>query len=235
MSTATTEDLKIEPKLHHSWKKALEEEFGKAYFAELKKFLEKENAAGQTVYPLEVNIFTAFNLTPFDEVKVVLLGQDPYHGPKQAHGLSFSVLDGITPPPSLKNIFKELQADLGVEIPKSGDLTKWAKEGVFLLNAILTVRAQKPASHQKKGWEDFTDAVIKTLSDKREGLVYILWGKFAQSKEVLIDTKKHYVLKAAHPSPFSADKGFFGSKPFSKTNKILEKLGKEPIDWDLTK
>jgi uracil-DNA glycosylase len=181
------------------------------------------------------NIFAAFNLTHFDEVKVVLLGQDPYHGPKQAHGLSFSVLEGITPPPSLKNIFKELHDDLGYDIPKNGNLTKWAKQGVFLLNAILTVRANKPASHQKKGWEEFTDAVIKVLSDKREGLVFILWGKFAQSKEDLIDTKKHYVLKAAHPSPFSADKGFFGSKPFSKTNKILVKLGKEPIDWDLTK
>lgn len=235
MSTATANDVKIDPKLDKTWKEALEDEFGKTYFKELKKFLQEEKAAGQTVYPLGANIFTAFNLTPFDKVKVVLLGQDPYHGPRQAHGLSFSVLDGITPPPSLKNIFKELHDDIGAAIPQNGDLSKWAKEGVFLLNAILTVRAHKPASHQKKGWEEFTDAVIKTLSDKREGLVFILWGKFAQSKEELIDTKKHYILKAAHPSPFSADKGFFGSKPFSKTNKILEKLGKEPIDWDLTK
>ncbi len=235
MTSTQEQTIKIDPQLHPSWKEALQDEFGKPYFKELKKFLQEEKAAGQTVYPLGGNIFTAFNLTPFDEVKVVLLGQDPYHGPKQAHGLSFSVLEGVTPPPSLKNIFKELKDDLGYEIPESGNLTKWAKEGVFLLNAILTVRAHKPASHQKKGWEEFTDAVIRTLSDQREGLVFILWGKFAQSKEALIDTKKHHILKSAHPSPFSADKGFFGSKPFSKTNKLLEKLGKEPVDWNLMK
>lgn len=226
---------KIDPKIDPSWKEVLIEEFSADYFKELKAFLTKEKESGVSVYPPGPEIFSAFNLTPFDKVKVVLLGQDPYHGKNQAHGLSFSVKKGITPPPSLKNIFKELHADLGLPIPESGDLTKWAEQGVFLLNAILTVQAKKPASHQKKGWEKFTDAVIKTISDKKEGVIFILWGKFAQSKEELIDKDKHYVLKAAHPSPYSADKGFFSSKPFSKVNSLLNKIGKKPIDWDLTK
>ncbi len=225
---STKEDVKIEP----SWKAALEGEFGKEYFLKLKEFLREEKSKGFTIYPTGSRIFSAFELTPFDKVKVVLLGQDPYHGPGQAHGLSFSVQDGITPPPSLKNIYKELHTDLGLPIPVKGDLTKWAKQGVFLLNAMLTVRANAAASHQKKGWEEFTDAVIKTLSDQKSGIVFLLWGKFAQGKETLIDTSKHYVLKAAHPSPLAGG-AFFGSRPFSRTNDILVKLGKEPIDWNL--
>jgi uracil-DNA glycosylase len=226
---------KIDPKIDPGWKKVLIEEFSADYFNEMKEFLKKEKESGASIYPPGPEIFSAFNLTPFDKVKVVLLGQDPYHGKNQAHGLSFSVKEGITPPPSLKNIFKELHNDTGLPIPQSGNLTKWAEQGVFLLNAILTVEAKKPASHQKKGWEKFTDAVIKTISDKKEGIVFILWGKFAQSKEELIDKSKHFILKAAHPSPYSADKGFFGSKPFSKVNSLLKKTGKDPIDWDLTK
>jgi uracil-DNA glycosylase len=233
MQTETEDKPKIDPQIEEGWKKALAHEFGSDYFTELKDFLKKEKAAGRVIYPAGPDIFAAFNLTPFNKVKVVLLGQDPYHGKGQAHGLSFSVREGTKPPPSLQNIFKELHDDLGLEIPNTGDLTPWAEQGVFLLNAILTVRASEPASHQKHGWEEFTDAVIRTLSDKKEGLVFLLWGKFAQSKEELIDKKKHYVLKAAHPSPYSAYNGFFGSKPFSKTNEILEKLGKKPIDWSL--
>ena len=185
------------------------------------------------VYPPGPSIFEAFNLTPFDKVKVVILGQDPYHGDGQAHGLSFSVPDGIKPPPSLVNIFKELHQDLSIPIPKSGNLTKWAKQGVLLLNATLTVRAKTPGSHQKKGWEQFTDAAIRSLSNEKEGLVFMLWGRFAQEKESLIDHQKHFILKAAHPSPFSAHNGFFKCRHFSKTNDILKKLGKEPIDWTL--
>jgi uracil-DNA glycosylase len=233
MAVLETAEVKIEPQIEEGWREALQDEFSKEYFKHLKKFLKEEKAMGKKIYPLGKDIFAAFNLTPFDKVKVVLLGQDPYHGERQAHGLSFSVLDDVKAPPSLQNIFKELQEDLNIPIPKSGNLTKWAKQGVFLLNAILTVEAHKPASHQKKGWEEFTDAVIKTLSDKKKGLVFILWGKFAQSKAELIDTSKHYILQSTHPSPYSADRGFFGSKPFSKTNKILEKEGKKPIDWDL--
>ena len=225
-SNSTKNDVKIEA----GWKAALEEEFGKEYFLKLKDFLREEKKQGHVIYPPGPNIFSAFDLTPFDEVKVVLLGQDPYHGAGQAHGLSFSVQDGVTPPPSLKNIFKELYTDLGIPAPPNGDLTHWAKQGVFLLNAILTVRANSAASHQKKGWEEFTDAVIKTISDKKTGIVFLLWGKFAQGKESLIDTSKHFVLKAAHPSPLAGG-AFFGSKPFSKTNEILLKLGKKPIEW----
>ena len=232
MDSIKAEGIKSDVKIEESWKKALEDEFGKEYFIKLRNFLKEEKNNGQTIYPPGSQIFSAFNLTPFDKVKVVLLGQDPYHGPNQAHGLSFSVRDGVTPPPSLKNIYKELHADLELPIPQSGDLTKWAEQGVFLLNAILTVRANTAASHQKKGWEEFTDAVIKTISDKKEGIVFLLWGKFAQGKEVLIDTSKHYVLKAAHPSPLAGG-AFFGSRPFSKTNDILRKLGKAPIEWNL--
>jgi len=224
---------KIDPAMEAGWKNALAEEFGKEYFVHLKQFLKEEKANGFQIYPPGPQIFAAFNNTPFDSVKVVILGQDPYHGPGQAHGLSFSVQDGVKPPPSLQNIFKELHNDVGLPVPAGGDLTNWARQGVFLLNAILTVRAKSPASHQKKGWEEFTDAVIKILSDKKEGIVFILWGKYAQSKEALIDANKHYILKAPHPSPYSADSGFFDSKPFSKTNEILKKIGKQEIDWRL--
>ncbi|HEY8927873.1 MAG TPA: uracil-DNA glycosylase [Mucilaginibacter sp.] len=220
--------------LEPGWLNILHDEFDKPYMAELRKFLQQEKESGQVVYPRNADIFNAFNTTPFDEVKVVILGQDPYHGEHQAHGLSFSVQKGITPPPSLKNIYKELVTDIpGFTIPNHGDLTAWAKQGVLLLNASLTVRANTPGSHQKKGWETFTDTVIKKLSDEKEGLVFILWGAFAQAKAELIDGKKHHIIKSPHPSPFSADRGFFGSKPFSKTNDILIKEGKKPIDWQI--
>ena len=186
-----------------------------------------------TVYPPGSQIFSAFNFTPFDEVRVVIIGQDPYHGPGQANGLCFSVSEGIKKPPSLENIFKELNSDLGIPIPTSGNLEKWANQGVLLLNASLTVRANTPNSHQDFGWHIFTDAVIKTLSDNKEGLVFLLWGKFVQSKEGLINTEKHHLLKAAHPSPYSAYNGFFGCRHFSKTNEILSKMGKPQVDWAL--
>ncbi len=220
--------------LEPGWLHVLHDEFDKLYMVELRSFLKKEKDEGHKVYPKNADIFNAFNTTPFDKVEVVILGQDPYHGEHQAHGLSFSVQKGITPPPSLKNIYKELATDIpGFEIPKHGDLTEWAEQGVLLLNASLTVRASSPGSHQKKGWEEFTDTVIKKLSDEKEGLVFILWGSFAQAKAELIDQKKHHIIKSPHPSPFSADRGFFGSKPFSKTNEILEKEGKKPIDWQI--
>ncbi|MEK7200291.1 MAG: uracil-DNA glycosylase [Bacteroidota bacterium] len=220
-------DVKIEP----SWKEILKPEFTKPYFLQVVTHLKTEKASGATVYPPGQLIFNAFNTTHFTDVKVVILGQDPYHGAGQAHGLSFSVPDGIATPPSLQNIYKELHTDIGMPIPTSGNLIHWAKQGVFLLNAILTVRANEPASHAKIGWMDFTDAVIRKISDNKTGIVFLLWGKFAQEKQVLIDETKHFVLKAAHPSPFSADKGFFGCKHFSRTNEILIKQGLEPIDW----
>jgi len=220
--------------LDPSWMEVLKAEFGKDYMIKLKDFLQKEKAAGQVVYPKNSEIFNAFNTTHFDDIKVVILGQDPYHGAHQAHGLSFSVQKGIATPRSLINIYKELQTDIpGFKIPTHGNLEEWAKQGVLLLNATLTVRASSPGSHQKQGWEEFTDEVIKTISDKKEGIVFILWGAFAQSKAALIDEQKHFILKSPHPSPFSADRGFFGSKPFSKTNAILEKEGKKPIDWQI--
>lgn len=200
--------MQLDPKIEPSWKAALESEFGAAYMKELKAFLIEEKLKGQVLFPPGKDIFNAFNLTPFDNVKVVILGQDPYHGKGQAHGLCFSVPDGITPPPSLVNIFKELHNDLGVSFPKSGNLEGWAKQGALLLNAILTVRADQPASHHGQGWERFTDAVIKLLSDTKEHLVFILWGNYARQKKALIDTSKHLVLEAAHPSPFSASNGF---------------------------
>ncbi|HEY1019672.1 MAG TPA: uracil-DNA glycosylase [Sediminibacterium sp.] len=224
-------DVKIDP----SWKAVLKHEFTKPYFLQVATHLKTEKASGTTVYPPGQLIFNAFNTTPFNEVKVVILGQDPYHNPGQAHGLSFSVPDGVPPPPSLVNIYKELHTDIGLPIPKTGNLTKWAQQGVFLLNAILTVRANEPASHSKIGWMDFTDAVIKKLSAEKSGLVFLLWGKFAQEKQVLIDETRHTVLKAAHPSPFSADKGFFGCRHFSRTNEVLMKQGLAPIDWSPTK
>lgn len=221
---------KITPIIHESWKEVLIDEFNKPYFADLKKFLVEEKTR-YAVYPPGNLIFNAFNETPFDKVKVVLLGQDPYHGRGQAHGLCFSVPQGIAAPPSLVNIFKEIQTDIGLPVPDHGNLEAWAKQGVLLLNATLTVRANQALSHQNKGWETFTDRVIQVLSEKKNGLVFLLWGRNAKAKEAFIDTSKHYILKAAHPSPFSADSGFFGCKHFSKTNEILQKQSTAPIDW----
>ena len=214
-----------------TWKTALTDEFDKKYFEDLIAFIKNEIASGQTIYPPGKLIFNAFDLTPFDEVKVVIIGQDPYHGAGQAHGLCFSVPKGVPPPPSLVNIYKELNADLDIEISKSGNLEKWAKQGILLLNSMLTVRAQQAASHQKKGWEQFTDAVIKELNDKKSGIVFLLWGAYAQEKGKIIDTQKHHILKTAHPSPLSATK-FFGCKHFSKTNQLLKQQNKSPIDWN---
>ncbi len=222
----------ISPKIHDSWKKVLVNEFSSEYFKELKNFLIEEKKK-YTIYPPGEYIFSAFNRTPFDNVKVVIIGQDPYHGEGQAHGLCFSVQQGIKPPPSLVNIFKELKNDIGIDIPTHGSLEKWAENGVLLLNATLTVRASQAGSHQKKGWETFTNAVIKKVSENKEGIVFLLWGRYAQDKDVLIDTEKHHVLKAAHPSPFSAYNGFFGCKHFSKTNHFLKEKGKVEIDWEI--
>ena len=219
-------DLKVEA----SWKTMLYGEFEKQYFKELVSFVTQEYTS-YTIYPSKNQIFAAFDHCELDRLKVVVLGQDPYHGEGQANGLCFSVSEGIKPPPSLVNIFKEIQNDLGIQIPKSGNLERWAKQGVLLLNATLTVRANAPGSHQNKGWEQFTDEVIRTLSNSKENLVFILWGAFAQKKEVLIDAKKHFILKAAHPSPFSAYKGFLGCGHFSKTNEYLKKLGLKEIVW----
>ncbi len=223
----------IEPKIEESWKKILFDEFQKPYFSDLKARVVEDITKKMVIYPPAQKIFAAFDHTPFDKVKVVILGQDPYHGPGQAHGLCFSVPEGIKPPPSLVNIFKEIHSDLGLPIPKTGNLEPWTKQGVLLLNAILTVSAGQAASHQGLGWEEFTDAVIRHLSEEREGIVFLLWGKYAQEKGAIIDTSKHFVLKAAHPSPFSADSGFFGCRHFSKTNEILKGIGKEEIDWRL--
>lgn len=224
----------MDVKINDSWKQVLKEEFEKPYFDQIVNFLKTERAAGKTTFPSGPNIFNAFNKTPFDKVKVVILGQDPYHGIGQAHGLSFSVLPGVKIPPSLQNIFKEIKADIGVEnSPNFGDLTHWAEQGILLLNAALTVRNGEPMSHAKIGWAQFTDAVIKTISDKKENVIFLLWGKFAQDKQVLINTDSHYILKAAHPSPLSAHNGFFGCKHFSKTNEILVKQGENPIDWKI--
>ncbi|MBC7511249.1 MAG: uracil-DNA glycosylase [Ferruginibacter sp.] len=223
-------DVQIEP----SWKEELKNEFTKPYFLEIVTFLKIEKNAGKIIYPPGALLFNAFNQTPFNKVKVVIIGQDPYHNPGQAHGLSFSVPNGIKPPPSLVNIYKEIQKDLGIAMPVSyGNLTRWAEQGVLLLNAILTVRANEPASHAKIGWMNFTDSVITKISDEKKGVIFLLWGKFAQEKQLLIDETKHFVLKAAHPSPFSADKGFFGCKHFSKTNDLLTNQGLTPVDWKL--
>lgn len=219
-------------KIEESWKAVLNDEFKKLYFQQIITFLKSEKASGKIIYPPGNLIFNAFEKTPFNKVKVVILGQDPYHGKGQAHGLSFSVPNGIKAPPSLQNIFKELKSDLGIEIPPNfTDLTKWAEQGVLLLNASLTVREGLPFSHATFGWANFTDEVISKISEKKENIVFLLWGKFAQQKQDLIDEGKHLVLKAAHPSPFSADKGFFGCKHFSKTNEFLMKNGELPIDW----
>lgn len=220
-------DVKIEP----SWKKLLKTEFGKPYFQNIVLHIKTEKEQGKTIYPPGSFIFNAFNTTPVEKVKVVILGQDPYHGPRQAHGLSFSVQTGVPQPPSLMNIFKELNTDLGLAIPQHGNLENWAKQGVLLLNASLTVRANEPMSHAQIGWSAFTNTVIKKISEEKEHVVFILWGKFAQEKIPLIDQSKHYIIKSAHPSPLSAHNGFFGSRPFSKTNEYLVKHGIDPIDW----
>jgi uracil-DNA glycosylase len=222
----------VKPQIEPSWKEVLKEEFSASYFASLKEFLVEEKKK-YTIYPPGSLIFNAFNHTPFDKVKVVILGQDPYHGRGQAHGLCFSVPQGIKPPPSLVNIFKEQHDDLGIPIPNHGNLVKWADQGILLLNATLTVRANQAGSHQGKGWEQFTDAVIKKISEQRVGVVFLLWGRYAQAKEDLIDQSKHYILKAAHPSPFSAFNGFFGCNHFSKTNDLLARHAFPPIDWTL--
>lgn len=219
-------DVKIAP----SWKSRLENEFSQPYFNQLIEFVKQEYKT-QTVYPPGKEIFKAFDACEFNDAKVVIIGQDPYHGAGQANGLCFSVHDGIRMPPSLVNIFKEIQSDIGKPIPKSGDLTRWAEQGVLLLNATLTVRASSPGSHQNKGWESFTDAVIKKISDEKENVVFLLWGSYAQKKGEVIDRKKHHVLMSAHPSPFSADRGFFGNKHFSKTNEYLRSKGLKEIDW----
>ena len=222
----------MEVKIEQSWKEALAGEFEKPYFASLVRFLHEEKAAGQRIYPPGSRIFKAFELTPVDQVKVVILGQDPYHGAGQAMGLSFSVTANIPAPPSLKNIFKEIHDDLGITMSGYPDLEKWARQGVLLLNAVLTVRAGQPASHSSIGWTEFTDAVIKYISDHCTGVVFLLWGNFARSKKALIDTTRHYVLEAAHPSPLARG-AFFGCRHFSKTNEILAREGKTPIDWQL--
>ena len=223
---------KIDPIMENGWKALLQPEFNTIYFKGIKKFLLEEKLA-YTIYPAGQNIFAAFNITPFDNVKVVILGQDPYHGPGQANGLCFSVPPGVSLPPSLLNIFKELNTDLNLPMPNHGNLESWARQGVLLLNATLTVRANNAGSHQNKGWEIFTDAVIRLLSDKKDGLVFLLWGNYAQAKQNLIDGNKHYILKAAHPSPLSAFRGFFGCRHFSETNRLLVLQGKAPIDWAL--
>lgn len=223
---------KNEPDIPESWNNLLRQEFQCEYFQELKDFLRSEKRRYQ-IYPPENEMWAAFNTVSFDKVKVVILGQDPYHGPGQANGLSFSVRKSVAVPPSLKNIFKELHNDLSIPVPSHGDLSKWASQGVFLLNAVLTVRERQPRSHQKQGWEHFTDKVIQLLSEHRHGLIFLLWGRYAQKKQELIDTTDHFVLQAPHPSPYSANKGFFGCRHFSQTNKILREMGSKPIDWQI--
>ncbi len=226
--------VKVNPKIEESWKKVLSEEFNSDYFRKIKEFLLKEKNTNKTIYPPGDYIFNAFNQTPFQQVKVVIIGQDPYHGANQAHGLSFSVQDGVNHPPSLINIFKEIESDLNISYPNSGNLTPWAKQGVLLLNATLTVRKSEANSHQNIGWQKFTDNVIQHLSEKRENIVFLLWGGFAKKKGAKIDHSKHHVLTAGHPSPLSANKGYwFGNKHFSKTNHILSKLGQTEIDWQI--
>ena len=223
----------MEVQIESSWKERLSDEFVKPYFNQIALHLKMERAAGKTIYPPGSLLFHSFSLTPFAQVEVVIIGQDPYHGAGQAMGLSFSVPVGVPFPPSLLNIFKELRQDIGLAIPSHGNLSHWAQQGVLLLNASLSVRANEPNSHAMIGWHEFTDAVIRKISDERDGVVFLLWGKFAQNKQPLIDETRHLVLKSTHPSPFSADKGFFGCRHFSKTNEYLTKSGKDPIDWKL--
>ncbi|WP_036299860.1 uracil-DNA glycosylase [Methylotenera sp. L2L1] len=223
--------------LHSSWQAVIGEELAKPYMQSLRAFLMQEKSAGKTIFPPSSLIFNAFNHTPFDKVRVVIIGQDPYHGlykgQPQAHGLSFSVPEGIALPPSLLNIFKEIESDLGIKMRGKGDLTSWANQGVLLLNATLTVEMGNAGSHQKRGWETFTDAAIAALNQHREGLVFVLWGSYAQKKGEMIDPKKHLVLKSVHPSPLSAHRGFFGNHQFSSINEYLKKRGEEPIDWQV--
>lgn len=228
--TTLEQNTSINPQIEESWKEALKNEFKQDYFTNLKTFLVEEKKK-HVIYPPGPMIFNAFNYTPFNNVKVVLLGQDPYHGPGQAHGLCFSVANGVQKPPSLINIFKEIHSDLGITRPMNGNLEKWAKQGVLLLNATLTVRAHQAGSHQKKGWETFTDAAITAISRNKTGVVFLLWGAYAQAKVSIIDQSKHFVLTAPHPSPLSVTRGFFGCKHFSKTNEILRNQGKVEIDW----
>lgn len=216
-----------------TWQTLLAGEKQQPYFQKIMDFIKSERTKGKTIYPKQSDIFNALKYTPFENVKVVIIGQDPYHGPGQAHGLSFSVLPGIKPPPSLQNIFKELHNDVGFKIPNHGTLIKWAEQGVLLLNAVLTVEAGKPQSHANIGWENFTDKIIRSINDEKEGVVFLLWGSPAQRKGAHIDTKRHYVLKTTHPSPLSAHRGFLGSKHFSQTNTLLKKMGKQPIDWQI--
>ena len=220
-------------KLEDSWKACLLPEFDQDYMRQLRAFLKTQKQSGKVIYPKGNEYFKAFELTPFERVRVVILGQDPYHGPGQAHGLCFSVPSGVRPPPSLQNIFKEIQSDLKVPIPQHGCLDAWAEQGVLLLNSVLTVEQAKAAAHQGKGWEQFTDVVIRELNDKREHLVFLLWGSYAQKKGQFIDRKKHCVLTAPHPSPLSAHRGFMGCRHFSKTNHYLQQQGLAPIDWSL--
>lgn len=220
----------MDVKIADSWKDKLQNEFEKEYFTELTKFVKNEYQT-HTVYPKGRLIFNAFDQCGFEQLKVVIIGQDPYHGEGQANGLCFSVNDGVKMPPSLINIFKEIQSDLGNPFPNSGNLERWAKQGVLLLNATLTVRAQNPGSHQNKGWEQFTDSVIKTISEEKEGIVFLLWGAFAQKKGEMINGSKHKILSSAHPSPFAANRGFFGNKHFSQVNDYLQKNGQKPIAW----
>lgn len=233
MTAPSTHSTTNSVKLEKSWLTRLSSEFESDRMKKLRGFLREEISHKKKIYPKPQDWFAAFDLTPFDKVKVVIVGQDPYHGPGQAHGLSFSVRDGVRFPPSLQNIFKEMKDDLGLPIPKSGSLESWAKQGVLLLNSVLTVEEGKAASHQKRGWEEFTDAVIAKINKEKEGVAFILWGSYAQKKGEHIDRKKHFVLESVHPSPLSAHRGFFGSKPFSKVNAYLKSQGKTPIDWSL--
>lgn len=217
-----------------SWLQYLQPEFEKPYMKQLKEFLRSEKQQGKVIYPKGADYFAAFNRTPFEQVKVVVLGQDPYHGDGEAHGLCFSVPQGIAIPPSLRNIYQELKSDLGCAVPKHGTLYHWADQGVLLLNSILTVEKDQAASHRNKGWETFTDRVIDVLNQQKEGLVFILWGSYAQKKASFVDTQKHLVIKGVHPSPLSAHRGFMGSKPFSKVNEYLERTGRTPIDWQIS-
>jgi len=220
----------MEVKIEESWKEVLKEEFEKTYFSQLAEFVKSEYLQ-HMVFPAGKEIFNAFNFCTFDRVKVVIIGQDPYHGPGQAHGLCFSVREGVDLPPSLKNIFKEINNDLGIPVPPTGDLSRWAKQGVLLLNATLTVRAHTAGSHQKKGWENFTDEVIRKVSDQKEHVVFLLWGAYAQQKSEMIDKSKHLILESVHPSPLSASRGFFGNHHFSRTNLFLQSKGLIPVNW----
>lgn len=221
----------MDVKIEESWKRVLGDEFDKDYFIKLTDFVRAQYLSGKKIYPAPKNIFNAFNLCPFDDVRVVIIGQDPYHEPGQAHGLCFSVPDGITPPPSLVNIYKEIESDLGRPSATHGDLTAWARQGVLLLNSTLTVAAHLAASHAGRGWEEFTDAVIRALATRREGVVYMLWGSYAQRKASIVDENKNLVLKSVHPSPLSAYRGFFGCKHFSRANEYLAAHGGKPIEW----